>query len=348
MSAKTLSWWGRLLLVAGVSVAGLVACGDRVTEAQLADWQAEAIAENQRLRAEYGDRAEQQQWQLTIQGQIQADSDVVLGWPALQALAKTEVLATDPNFKQSQQVFRFRGVPVSTVLDQVDLEPGVQEITFAAFDGFREALPLTVLNQYPISLAIERDGQLIPRSEGGPLYLIFPNVSMPELAGQYTGINWVFYVTHIIVGTEELNLRVNHQGQSRDFNRTELEALPPVTLSTEVGYRLFWPNKNVILQGVRIQDVLAEAGVTVTPETVVTVLGKVPIHHDPNQPIQVTGEQLATCDLLLVTRWGDRLSPIPAKMGGPITLAFSPACPSPLAQNQPWTIFVESLEVKTP
>jgi len=347
MSAKPLTPWSQILLVALVA-SGLVACQGGVSEDQLEAWHQEAIEANQREQEKYGNRTEQQQWQLTIQGQIQTDSDLVLGWSALQALAKTEVLATDPNFKQSQQVFRFRGVPVSTLLDQVVLEPGVQEVTFAAFDGFREVLPLTVLEQYPISLAIERNGQLIPRSEGGPLYLIFPNVSMPELVDQYTGINWVFYVTHIIVGTEDLNLRVNHQDQSRDFNRTELEALPPVTLSTEVGYRLFWPNKKVTLQGVRIQDVLAEAGATVTPETVVTVLGKVPIHHDPNQPIQITGEQLAACDLLLVTRWGDRLSPIPAKMGGPITLAFSPACPSPLAQNQPWTIFVESLEVKTP
>ncbi|MGA1264332.1 MAG: molybdopterin-dependent oxidoreductase [Prochlorothrix sp.] len=367
MPAKPLTPWSQILLVALVA-SGLAACQGGVSEDQLEAWHQAAIEANQREQEKYGNRAEQQQWQLTIQGQIQTEEAQVFDWATLQTLAQTEIIAKDPSFRQSDQAFTFRGIPVATLLDQVGVEPGVQEITFAAFDGFRTALPLSVLRDYPISLALERNGQPIPRSEGGPLYLIFPNVTVPGLAQRYTGVNWVFYVTDIIVGNENPRLQVQRKAAEGDpssrpnrasadpsddtltysFTDTQLQGLPPVTISAEVGYRLFWPSEPVVLQGVRIQDILEATGVKVSPETTVTVLGKVPIHHDPKQPIQISGQQLATCDILLATRWGDRLEPIPARMGGPITLAFSPSCPAAMTENQPWTIFVESLEVTQP
>lgn len=344
MAAQNLPFWSKIRLLALLGAAGLVACGDRVSDDQLETWYQEAVLENQRLKTTYAPTAKQEQWQLIIQGQTKTGQDYVLNWQTLQDLAQTYVLAKDPNLKRSEEISQFRGIPVSVLLEQVGLQSDVQEVTFAASDGFRGVVPIADLQRYPISLAIERDGQPISRSEGGPIYLVFPNQQSPELNQRYSEVNWVFYVTQMIVGYELLHLKVNGQ----ELNRFDLADLPQITINTEVGYRLFWPSGKVNLRGVSINAVLQTTGIHLSPETVVTVLGKAPIHRNPAKPIQISGQDLLTCDILLITHWNDQFQAIPAKMGGPITLAFSPDCPVEWIKTQPWTIFVEALEVANP
>jgi hypothetical protein len=181
---------------------------------------------------------------------------------------------------------------------------------------------------------------LLELSEGGPLYLVFPILDFPGLKPTYTSINWVFYVTNIVVGTETAQLQIG----GKSFSADRLDRLPQVTLDRPIGYRLRWPRGNVVLQGVRIQDALAAAGYPT--DRAVIVRGKAPTTRDRNQPLRLSPALLGQCDIIVAHRWGIGRQPIPARMGGPLTLAFGADCPPKLLNDRSWMTFVEALEVE--
>jgi hypothetical protein len=329
--------WLRLAVL--VSLAGLGACRQQTNEAQLAAWHQEAVAENdRRVKA---NRKTGQDWQLTIQGQTKLGQPLPFDWSTLQTLAKTQISTKEPHLHSTSTAADFRGVPVAALLNQAGVSAGVNEITFVAFDAFRATLRLEDLQRYPILLALARNGKAIPRSEGGPIYLVLPTSQFPELRQRYDSTAWVFYVTHVILGTEPARLQVG----PRALTAADLDKLTPVTLNAPVRYRLFWPNGNVQLQGVKVQDALAAAGVALPANGSVTIKGKAPINHDPQKPFRLSAATLKACDVLLVRRWGPGLQPVPARLGGPLTLAFGPNCAAEVANQQPWMTFVEALEV---
>jgi hypothetical protein len=120
--------------------------------------------------------------------------------------------------------------------------------------------------------------------------------------------------------------------------------LPQVTIDTEVGYKIAWPTGKVKLQGVRLRDVLATAGVKLPGDSAVVVRGKSPIYRDAKNPISLPAAAVDNCNLLLVTRWGEDRQLIPAKMGGPVALAYPKDCPVDLTEKL-WVTFVEEIEV---
>jgi hypothetical protein len=329
-------WFGALLLLGGMGSGG---CRHQYDEAQLAVWHQEAIAANQQLLK--ANQKTQQPWQLTIQGRTPSGQVKSFDWQTLKGLAKTQISTIEPHPQSTAAVADFQGVPVSALIDRAGVVPEATDVTFVAFDAFRATLRLEDLQRYPILLALARNGKPIPRSEGGPLYLVHPITQFPELRRRYDSTAWVFYVTHVILGTEPARLRVG----KRVLTAEDLDQLPPVTLNRPVGYRLFWPHGNVQLQGVKIQDALAAAQVALPADGMVTVQGKAPINRDPKQPFRLSANILKVCDVLIVRRWGNDLALLPAKMGGPLTLAFGPNCPAAIANQQPWMTFVQSLEV---
>jgi hypothetical protein len=322
-------------------VAYLSGCSDQPSYAELERWRQDAIARDRAIVALHQKDKTHPNWQFKVQGQTATGKPVVLSLAKLQTLAKTSVWTTDPHHSSdTEAVFHFSGVAISALLDRFGVAPGVTDVTFVAHDAYRSTVSLADLRQYPIILALERDRKKISRSEGGPLYLVFPQRRFPQLEQTYIDRYWAFYVTDMIVGTEAIALRVGE----RVLDAAALNKLPHITIEEAVGYRLDWPASKVKLYGVRLQDVLAAAGLKLPQRGTVIVRGKSPIYHDPTNPIRIEAEDIKQCNILLATHWGDERVPIPARMGGPVTLAFSSTCQTP-SDDRRWVTFVEKLEV---
>jgi hypothetical protein len=337
-------WMRGGVVAVAVLVGALGACDRRPSDAQLEAWRAEAVAaDGEATRAAAGLNAAvpADSWSLWLGGQIEGGAWRNLGWSEVERLAQAHVKTTSPqNPADPTARIDFRGVPVSTLIDLAKPDPSVTEITFVAQDAFRSTISLEDARRWPILLAIEADGKPIPRSSGGPVFLIFPHSDFPESREKYPDRYWCFYVTHVVFGTEETSLNVNGRG----LDVAQLEALPQADLETKVSYKVHWPDAAVRLRGPRLHDVLAAAGAAPLPGQKVLVRGMAPIQRDPAEPIVFAAEDLERCGVILATRWGSAAEPITAKLGGPVTVALAPACAATYGAKH-WVTFVTSVEV---
>ncbi len=323
----------------------LPGCTPEPTEEQLSLWRQDAIARNAAIVTQQAQDRKQTQWEFTITGQTTKGSQT-FNWSELEALATTTINTTSPhNTTDPNALLNFRGIAVSQLLDAQGVKPNVTSVTFLGFDGFRATVSLADLKRYPILLALERDGRPISRSEGGPLLLVFPQSEYQQLA-QYAQRFWVFYVTHAIVGTEPVHIRIG----SHNLDRNAFEQLPQITLEETVGYRQDWPIGKVKLRGVRVKDVLEAAHVNLNDYKNVIVKGKAATTRDRSNPIRLRMDDIRECNIVLVTQWGDSEQPIPARLGGPVTLASSSSCygsggfENATDEDHRWVTFVEELE----
>jgi hypothetical protein len=336
------NWHQKIALVSLLAASMyLPACRSHPTDTQLLAWRNEAISRNTEIAAAHGKKAQNKDWNLVIEGQTATGKPLKLDWQQVRTWATANVKTSDPNYVlQPNRIFNFRGIPISKLLEKTGNLPEVTEVTFVAFDAYQVTVSLQDLLAYPITLAIERDKKPLARDQGGPIYLIFPYTQYPALKKKYNPGYWGFYVTNIIVGTQPVQLRVGKQ----QLDLAALDKLPQVTLFQPVDYRIGWPSGKVKLQGVRIRDVLALAGEKLPASGTVLVQGKAPIHQKTNNPVPLTASAVQQCDVILATRWGEDNQPIPAKMGGSLTLAFSANCNNKVSDRR-WVTFVEQLSV---
>lgn len=338
---KTLIGISLLLVLLKITTC-LTGCTNQPTNADLDKLRLEAIAQNSAIVARQTKKQPPQNWEFVLQGQTASRKPLTLNLQQLKALATTSVWTKEPHntSSNSNKIFHFRGIAVSKLLKQVGIAPNVTDVTFIAHDAYRVTITLADLLKYPIIIALERDNQPISRSDGGPLYLVFPYSQHPQLQKPYPDRFWAFYLTDMVVGTEPIELKVG----SRVLTASTLNKLKPLTLEETVGYRIGWPVGKVKLSGVRVRDALNAAGISVPQGSSVTVQGKSPIYRKTLKPIRLEASDIDRCNILLATHWGDKRQPIPAKMGGPVTLALSSACKTQ-SDDRRWVTFVESLEV---
>ncbi|YAF95096.1 MAG: molybdopterin-dependent oxidoreductase [Nodularia sp. CChRGM 3473] len=329
------------LVILVTSIVYLGSCANQPTDQQLEVWRREAIARNAEIMANNATKM-QQQWNLVIQGETATGQSVDLNWQQIQALATNHVRTPDPLYVLNpNEIFDFRGVLVSTLLKQFGAASGIKDITFVSLNSYFVTLSLQDLLAYPITLAIAKNGQPIPRDQGGPIYLVLPYTQYPQLKQKYNESTWAFYVSHMVVGTEPVQLSVG----KRKFNLTDLDKLPQVTIDETVGYRIAWPSGKVKLHGVRVRDVLALSGEKLPEQGTIAVRAKPPIYRDVANQVRLPVSEVRDCDILLATRWGDERQLIPAKMGGPVTLALSSQCAATTSQST-WMTFVEELTIR--
>lgn len=338
-----LNVWKNLVSVSlAIAVVYLGGCTKKPTNQQLEAWRKEAITRNQEILASNNENNQQSRWNLVIQGETTNDKPVTLNWQQIEDLAQTNVKTVDANnIITPNEISEFRGISVATLLQKFGIQSGVTEVTFVCYDAYQVTVKIEDLLTYPIILAVTKNNQQIQRDQGGPIYLVFPYTQYKNLKQKYDEGMWAFYVTDIIVGTEKALVRVGE----REFNLAALDKLPQVTLTQNVGYRVWWPSGKVKLQGVRVRDVLSLTGIQLTPKTSVIVSGKPAVYHKSTQAINLTAAEIRDCDILLATRWGNNREPISSKMGGPVTLAFSDNCQAQTKQLK-WVTFVEELTVK--
>ncbi|HIK07868.1 MAG TPA: molybdopterin-dependent oxidoreductase [Trichormus sp. M33_DOE_039] len=324
-----------ILIITAVCLGG---CTHQPSHEQLEVWRKEAIARNAEIMANNTKSSQQREWNLVIQGETKTNKTVTLNWQQLQSLATTHLQTTDANYiLQPDQVFDFRGLPVSTLLQQLGYQPDVTEVTFMAYNSYQVTVNLQDLLKYPIILAIANNGKPISRNQGGPIYLVFPHSQYPYLKQQYPESFWVFYVSNILVGTEPIRLRVG----KRQLHLADLEKLPQITITENVGYRSGWPSGKVKLHGVRVRDILAAN----TLSGKIIVQGKTALSQNNINSVTLASADIKNCDILLATKWGDNKQPIPARMGGPLTLAFGSDCQAQ-TNDLRWVNFVEELVIK--
>jgi hypothetical protein len=332
--------WKNLALVSlGIAMVCLGGCTKRPTDNELELLRKEASDRNAEIVAQKAKNNQQAEWNLVIQGQTATGKTETLTWKQLQELATVNINTVDANnIVTPNKVFKFTGININSLLEKFAIQSGVTEITFVCYDAYQVTIKVEDLLKYPIILAVAKDGKPILRNEGGPLYLVFPYTQHPEIRSKYNEGMWAFYVTHVIFGTEKANVTIG----DRELNLADLDKLPQVTLTQNVGYRVWWPSGKVNLQGVRLRDVLSLAGVNLNSNNSVIVRGKPPAYRKNDQPIELPTEDILNCDIILAPRWGEEKQRITAQMGGPVTLAFGDNCSSK-TKNQRWVTFVEEL-----
>ena len=117
---------------------------------------------------------------LTVTGQIGAcnclDGAACFDMAMLRALGPAEVLTTCPWFDGR---VRFTGVRVDRVLDAVGAEG--ERVTVIGRGGEQAELPVTDLTRYGVMLAHSLNGVPVSTRYMGPLFVVYPFDSAPEL-----------------------------------------------------------------------------------------------------------------------------------------------------------------------
>lgn len=119
---------------------------------------------------------------LTVDGKIGvtngdgvADFDLAM----LEALPSAMIKTTTPWFNGA---IEFEGALLSSLMEQVKAEG--QELVVTALNDYQAPVPIEDFAKYGVILAYKRDGSYMPVSDKGPLFIIYPYDSDPELSTQ--------------------------------------------------------------------------------------------------------------------------------------------------------------------
>lgn len=323
-----------LLLVFGV----LTGCQSQASNDQLDQWHKEAIAENEKLTKLYSSDLTQN-WILRVQGQVK--KPMTLNWSEIEALADTTMNIVKPYSGSPKTPFKFRGISVEKLLTQSIVDPNAEEVTFVASDSFYTTISIKDLYFHRGLLAISENDKPIRRNEGGPVHMLY--YYNPESSKESNAQGWAYYTTHVIVGTEALRLKV----ENNVLERADLEKLPTYKTTVLVGYQLGWQPEPVQLVGVKLRDILNSQNITIPSQSMLRVRRKSMDDSDPQKSVKIPAKLIEDCDVMLAYQWGADSQNIPARQGGPLTLAYGSSCPRDAIKNLAWLPFVESISVET-
>jgi hypothetical protein len=119
---------------------------------------------------------------LTISGRITATNKADVAQfdrPMLEALGMSGFETTTPWYNEP---VRFDGVRMDRLMQEVGAT-GTNVVVYAVND-YSVEMPMEDFGKYNVLLALKRDGQYMPVRDKGPLFLVYPFDSMPELKHQ--------------------------------------------------------------------------------------------------------------------------------------------------------------------
>lgn len=119
---------------------------------------------------------------LTVSGAItrhNRGSDAVFDRPMLEALGSSSFETRSPWYSGPS---RFAGVLMRTLLEKVGASGKTLVVT--AINDYTTQIPLADFTRYDVLLALKRDGSYMPVSDKGPLFIVYPYDSDPELRRQ--------------------------------------------------------------------------------------------------------------------------------------------------------------------
>ncbi len=119
---------------------------------------------------------------LTITGAVtrhNRGSDAVFDRPMLEAMGWSSFETRCPWYNGPTQ---FAGVLMRTLLQKVGASG--QTLVVTAINDYTTQIPLADFSRYNVLLALKRDGNYMPVSDKGPLFIVYPYDSDPELRRQ--------------------------------------------------------------------------------------------------------------------------------------------------------------------
>ncbi len=316
----------------------LPSCQTPVSQTEITQQHQAAIAENDRLIQTHASSLGKT-WRVTIEGEV--ERPITLEWPELEQLATQALTTHNPYADNPKIASKYRGIPLKTLFDRAKTKVGAKDMTVVAADAYYAVMPLTKAMTDQGMLAISENGKPIPRSNGGPVYLVYANpVNTPSITDNQA---WAYYTTHIIIGTEPLRLKVG----TKILNRFDIEKLPATSITTLVGYKIGWRSTPVKLTGIKLKTLLQHQKIALPPQSIVKVRRKAMTPDEPQKIVEFSTDLINRCDVILAYRWGNDAQNIPAQKGGPLTLAYGKNCTSDDAKDLAWLPFVESVEIQT-
>ncbi|HEX2553302.1 MAG TPA: molybdopterin-dependent oxidoreductase [Microvirga sp.] len=134
---------------------------------------------------------------LTISGKIGATdkaATVNFDRATLEALGTVRFETTTPWYKGP---VAFEGVPMDVLMRHVGAEG--QRVIAIALNDYSSEIPFEDFKKYNVILALKRDGEYMPVRDKGPLFIVYPFDSDPELKSQTFYGRSVWQVARLVV-----------------------------------------------------------------------------------------------------------------------------------------------------
>jgi hypothetical protein len=134
---------------------------------------------------------------LTVSGKItntNAGDRAEFDRDMLEALGDSE-LALETPWTDGRQVFS--GVLGSKLLDVVGASGDT--IAARAINDYQVSIPISDLRNYPVLLALKQNGNYMRVREKGPIWIIYPRETYPELDTDQITDRWVWQLSEIVI-----------------------------------------------------------------------------------------------------------------------------------------------------
>ncbi len=134
---------------------------------------------------------------LTIQGKIATvnqDGTAKFDLAMLEHLGTTTIETKTPWFDGP---VTFEGVPLSRLMSAV--EASGKTIVAVALNDYSSEIPIEDISKYKVILALKRNGEYMPVRDKGPLFIVYPYDSAPELKSQTYYGRSVWQIAKLVV-----------------------------------------------------------------------------------------------------------------------------------------------------
>lgn len=113
---------------------------------------------------------------LTVSGKVGAPSGVTFDREALEKLGLASIETTTPWHTGK---VKFEGVPLKVLMKHVAASGDT--VQALALNDYATSIPIDDFEKYNVILALKRDGEYMPVRDKGPLFIVYPYDSDPEL-----------------------------------------------------------------------------------------------------------------------------------------------------------------------
>ncbi|MCH8205783.1 MAG: molybdopterin-dependent oxidoreductase [Chloroflexi bacterium] len=116
-------------------------------------------------------------WRLEVEGLV--EEPFVLGYdeakamPSIEQFVTLECISNEVGGDLISNAL-WRGVPLRLFLERAGLKPGVVDVSFRAWDGYEESIPLDLAMEDRVIVAYEMNGEPLRPDHGFPMRLIVP------------------------------------------------------------------------------------------------------------------------------------------------------------------------------
>lgn len=93
----------------------------------------------------------------------------------------------------------FEGVLVSRLLELLAVPADAKEAEMTALNNYQVTIPLTDLRQWPVMIALKRDGNYMSVRDKGPLWVVYPRHAFPELQQTQYNAKWIWQLKEMAI-----------------------------------------------------------------------------------------------------------------------------------------------------